>query len=75
MIVGDEVSGLLIAADRYLSLGCYDDAFELASRAREQRFTRRRSAFSVWSTCIVATSPRPCAISTRPSPMPLFSKD
>lgn len=38
VVVGDDVSGLLVAAERYLSLGCYDDAFELASRARDQRF-------------------------------------
>jgi tetratricopeptide (TPR) repeat protein len=38
LLVGNELSGLLIAADFHLRLGRYDDAFELASRAREQRF-------------------------------------
>jgi tetratricopeptide (TPR) repeat protein len=36
--VGGDVNGLLRAAELYLGLGRYDDAFELASRARDIRF-------------------------------------
>jgi tetratricopeptide (TPR) repeat protein len=38
LVVGEDISGLLLAAQTYLKLGCYDDAFELASRARDIRF-------------------------------------
>jgi tetratricopeptide (TPR) repeat protein len=36
--VGDDVGGLLRAADSYLHLQHYDEAFELANRVREQTF-------------------------------------
>jgi tetratricopeptide (TPR) repeat protein len=39
--VGDDVSGLLQAADYYLQLGREGDAFELAQRARNQHFHER----------------------------------
>jgi tetratricopeptide (TPR) repeat protein len=38
LVVGSDVNGLLLAANAYLKLERYDDAFELASRARELRF-------------------------------------
>jgi tetratricopeptide (TPR) repeat protein/transglutaminase-like putative cysteine protease len=38
VVVGDEVSGLLLAADYYLRLKRYDEAFELAGRARDKTF-------------------------------------
>jgi tetratricopeptide (TPR) repeat protein len=38
LVVCNDVSGLLLAAQTYLKLGCYDDAFELAARARDIRF-------------------------------------
>jgi tetratricopeptide (TPR) repeat protein len=38
LVVGDDVSGLLLAADCYLRLGRYDDAFDLAWKARDQLF-------------------------------------
>jgi tetratricopeptide (TPR) repeat protein len=38
LLVGTDVSGLLLAADTYLSLKHYDDAFDLASRARDIAF-------------------------------------
>jgi tetratricopeptide (TPR) repeat protein len=37
LVVGDEASGLLLAADYYYRLGHYDDAYDLALRAKEQR--------------------------------------
>lgn len=39
--VGDDFDGLLNAAELHLRLERYDDALELASRAREQRFSAR----------------------------------
>jgi tetratricopeptide (TPR) repeat protein len=39
--VGDGPSGLLTAADFYLRLGRFDEAFDLATRAGEQRFHER----------------------------------
>jgi tetratricopeptide (TPR) repeat protein len=39
LAVGDEVEGLATAADWHLRLGRYEDAFELASRAREAGFS------------------------------------
>jgi tetratricopeptide (TPR) repeat protein len=36
--IGDDQSGLLTAADWYLRLGRADEAFDLADRAKEQRF-------------------------------------
>jgi tetratricopeptide (TPR) repeat protein len=41
LLVRDDLGGLLLAAETYLRLGRYDDAFELASRAREKRFHER----------------------------------
>jgi tetratricopeptide (TPR) repeat protein len=38
LVAGKDVSGLLLAADAYFSLKRYDDAFELASRARDIGF-------------------------------------
>ncbi|HZY83211.1 MAG TPA: hypothetical protein VFE78_00155, partial [Gemmataceae bacterium] len=38
LTVGDDQSGLLTAADWYLRLGRADEAFDLATRAKEQRF-------------------------------------
>ena len=38
VLVGDEVSGQLLAADYYLRLGRYDEAFDLAARVREKTF-------------------------------------
>jgi tetratricopeptide (TPR) repeat protein len=35
---GSDVEGLVTAAEWYFRLECYDDAFDLANRAREQRF-------------------------------------
>lgn len=40
-VVGDEVSGLLLAADYHLQLGQFEEAFELASKARDLRFHER----------------------------------
>jgi tetratricopeptide (TPR) repeat protein len=41
LLVGSDFSGLLLAADAYLQLGRYDDAFDLAWRARDQGFSER----------------------------------
>jgi tetratricopeptide (TPR) repeat protein len=38
LVAGKDVSGLLLAAETYLNLAHYDQAFELALRAREIRF-------------------------------------
>jgi tetratricopeptide (TPR) repeat protein len=38
VVVGEDVTGLLQAADYYLRLERFDDAFELASRVRKQQF-------------------------------------
>jgi tetratricopeptide (TPR) repeat protein len=38
VIVGDEVSGLLLAANYYYRLKHYEEAFELANRARDKTF-------------------------------------
>jgi tetratricopeptide (TPR) repeat protein len=38
VLVGEEISGLLLAADYYLRLGRYDEAFDLAGRVREKTF-------------------------------------
>jgi tetratricopeptide (TPR) repeat protein len=38
LLAGDDVSGLLLAADTYFNLKHYDDAFDIASRAREIAF-------------------------------------
>jgi tetratricopeptide (TPR) repeat protein len=38
LMVGDDVSGLLLAADYYLRLERYDDAFDLAWKVRDQQF-------------------------------------
>jgi tetratricopeptide (TPR) repeat protein len=42
--VGSDVEGLVTAAEFHLRLGRYEDAFDLASRAREERFDARAQA-------------------------------
>src|SRR5262249_8130381 len=39
VVVGNDLKGLIQAAEFHLRLGRYEDAFELASRAREKRFS------------------------------------
>lgn len=41
LLVERDVSGLVLAADTYLTLGRHDEAFEAALRAREIRFNER----------------------------------
>ncbi len=38
LVVGDDISGQLLAAEHFLKLKHYEDALELATRVREQRF-------------------------------------
>jgi tetratricopeptide (TPR) repeat protein len=38
VLVGDDVSGQLLAADHYLRVGHYDEAFDLAARVRAKTF-------------------------------------
>ena len=41
LLVGKDIGGLVLAAETYLKMGRYDEAFEFASRAREAGFSAK----------------------------------